>query len=89
MAVWTLLVERNRHQTTNFAKPWESPQGFETHVMYGPPDSEAAWKQAKRFLASSLECAEPDYRLIGLMKGDFATNFYSYYVVEGLENEDE
>ncbi len=78
MSVWTLIVERDRHHETNFSKPWEPQVGFEAHVMYGPPDSEAAWKSAKCFMSRSLNQTEPEYRLIGMMKGNFATNFYSF-----------
>ena len=77
MSVWTLLVERNRYLETNFTKPWEPAKGFEAHVMYGPPDVNIAWGEAQKFMINSLSCTEPEYRLVGMMKGNFATNFYS------------
>ncbi len=77
MSVWTLIVERNRYHETNFSKPWESAKGFEAHVMYGPPDSELAWSEALVFLEREAKLREPDYRLVGMMKGNFGTNFYT------------
>ncbi len=87
MSVWTLLVERNRHLETHFGKPWQPPKGFEAHVMYGPPDCKQAWKQAKKFMVNSLSCEEPEYRLIGMMKGNFGTNFYSAHQMEDEDGE--
>lgn len=84
MSVWTLIVERDRHHETNFTKPWEPQKGFEAHVMYGPPDSRAAWNQAREFMVKSLNLREPQYRVVALMKGNFGTNFYSF-----LEEENE
>ena len=77
MSVWTLIVERNRHLETNFTKPWEKPAGYEACVMYGPPDSNKAWEQARDFLSNKENKQEPEYRLIGMMKGNFGTNFYT------------
>ena len=77
MSVWTLIVERDRHHETNFSKPWESPKGFEAHVMYGPPDSEIAWSRALLFLDNNENLRDPGYRLVGMMKGDFGNNFYT------------
>ncbi len=77
MSVWTLIVERNRHHETNFSKPWEPARGFEAHVMYGPPDSTLAWSSALTFLDGEKNLSEPEYRLIGMMKGNFGTNFYT------------
>ncbi len=77
MSVWTLIVERDRHQDTNFSKPWEKPKGYEAHVMYGSPDSNSAWKQAEEFLLQKHNLRAPEYRIIGIMKGNFGTNFYT------------
>ncbi len=76
MSVWTLIVERNRNQATSFSKPWEKQQGFEAHVMYGPPDSKLAWEKARDFLKQTENKTEPEYRIIGMMKGNFENNFY-------------
>ncbi len=87
MSVWTIVVERHRNHETNFSKPWEPANGFEAHVMYGgSPDSDTAWKSAKRFMSKTLNQAEPEYRLVGMMKGDFSANFYSY-LEEETKNE--
>ena len=77
MSVWTLIVERNRHHETNYSKPWEPQRGFEAHVMYGPPDSKQAWERALIFLDKDVNLRKPDYRLVGMLKGNFGTNFYT------------
>jgi hypothetical protein len=77
MSVWTLIVERNSHRKTNFPKLRVHQGTLEVHVMYGPPDSDLAWSQALIFLDREVNLSEPEYRLVGMMKGDFETNFYT------------
>lgn len=76
--VWTVIVSRNRASETNFTKPWEPSKGHEACTMYGPPDGKEAWKTAKQFLANKHDYYEPEYRVVGLLKGNFASNFYFF-----------
>jgi hypothetical protein len=74
--VWTIVVERNRIQQTHFGRPWESPQGFEAYKMFGPADHPTAWEAAKKYLENHLEKSDTEYSVVGIVKGDFAEQFY-------------
>lgn len=74
--VWTIVVERNRVHETNFTKPWEPQKGFEAYRMYGPSDHPQAWETAQSFLVNKLQKHIPEYKLVGILKGDFAKQFY-------------